>query len=527
MRRSVSLCSVFLLTCLALTSVGCNLNNEGDDPPRGLLYFPTALMLSAQTPKQAPRFLYLVNSNFDLRYNAGSVQAFDLDALGKVLALVNAKQLVTVKSGKPEHAALNDAIRQPLLHNHGLDPARDASLASQAIEAAAGGVIASCATGGSFDCQIPWDALLVDEALVPSFATGIAASPDHSHLYITNRSVASLTFIDTREQVSTTQPDALLSCSSGDRHCDPEHQRGDPLQNPQNLRYPAEAIGLTTGNAADLLEPDQLASGGGSAAKGDFVLVAHRGGQVSLFLEQAESGGKVGPTLVDVLSGLIVEPTGIAFDKRTQRAYLSVWDRLGTAGYSQKLLDRVGVTLNLGATQQSFLYDADALTIDGISLQLDTRAIVFPDQLPGQALVVSREPAALVWVDVPQTQLATTDLRSGAVARRTVPVGAGPSRLTLGQIGDRPVVVVSCFDARKIYVIDVMDGEVLSIVHNLSGPFELAIDSARKLLYVADFRSSVVRVLDLSPVIDGASKPPTTASVIATIGAPRPVQEFQ
>ena len=64
-------------------------------------------------------------------------------------------------------------------------------------------------------------------------------------------------------------------------------------------------------------------------------------------------------------------------------------------------------------------------------------------------------------------------------------------------------------------------------MHNLNGPFELAIDSFRKRLYVADFRSSVVRVLDLGPVVAEAFGDRTDAPLVGTLGIPKVVQELQ
>jgi len=68
---------------------------------------------------------------------------------------------------------------------------------------------------------------------------------------------------------------------------------------------------------------------------------------------------------------------------------------------------------------------------------------------------------------------------------------------------------------------------VITIVHNLNGPFELAIDAARRRLYVADFRASVVRVMDLGAVVDGGLGERTDAPIIATLGIPKVVQELQ
>ncbi|MFI5306252.1 MAG: hypothetical protein ACHQ53_02805, partial [Polyangiales bacterium] len=62
-------------------ALGCNINNPGDEPPRGLLYFPNAMVLSKHADGEAPRYMFIANSDFDLRYNAGSVQAFSLERL--------------------------------------------------------------------------------------------------------------------------------------------------------------------------------------------------------------------------------------------------------------------------------------------------------------------------------------------------------------------------------------------------------------------------------------------------------------
>ncbi|HMI92979.1 MAG TPA: hypothetical protein VK509_16515, partial [Polyangiales bacterium] len=68
---------------LGCNAVACNLDNPGDDPPRAMLYFPNALALSphSEDGTEPARYLYVVNSDFDLRYNAGTVQAYSLNDL--------------------------------------------------------------------------------------------------------------------------------------------------------------------------------------------------------------------------------------------------------------------------------------------------------------------------------------------------------------------------------------------------------------------------------------------------------------
>src|SRR5215510_13195671 len=139
MRRSAT---TFLCSLLMSAAWGCNLDNPGDEPPKGLLYLPTGLLLSAPDPDVAPKFLYVVNSNFDLRYNSGSLQAFDLDELDRKVT----------DCDKP-----------------------------------------------SPDCEIDPEDILADEVLIPSLASYVAPSSGFVRLYIATRTDTNITFVDVRE----------------------------------------------------------------------------------------------------------------------------------------------------------------------------------------------------------------------------------------------------------------------------------------------------------------------------------------
>jgi DNA-binding beta-propeller fold protein YncE len=471
MRRRTPRTFILSLTWLCVAGAACNLDNPGDAPAEGTLYFPNAVALSPQSATSAARYLYVANANFDLRFSAGSLQAYDLDLLDSIL------------SGEMDVPGCpgSECVIMPK---------------DQAVSDASAPVT-----------------VLADEVLIPSYSTGIAVSPSGDRLYVVTRTEASLTFVDVDENASG---DGLLRCGpEADRRCDDAHTRGDDsVQNGRRLRLPAEPVSIIAGDAANLVAPN------GNALTGDFVMIAHREGQASLFLDRAESGGASGPVLVDVLQGLSLEPTGVSFDPASGLAYLSVFDRL-TQSNVGKVLARVGVAVDDSAPLQSSLYSAGNVVIEGVNVDRDTRAVAIGPQ--SQAYVVSRSPSALLWVDVaPDTATPT-----GRIAQRTVEVGAGPSRLALGDVGGIPVAVVSCFDARQIFVLDARTGDALSIVHNLSGPFELAIDTVRQRLYVADFRSSVIRVIDLSPLVTGQTSEPTSARVIATLGKARLLEEFQ
>ena len=447
------LCSVY----------ACNLDNLGDPPPRGDIYMPTALALSQQSADSPPRYLYLVNSNFDLRYNGGSLQAFDLDKLDSA--------------------------------------------------------VAGCKIPGP-DCTIATDDILTDEVLVPSLTTSLAISPDHSRLYVAARTDATVLYVDLDETAE--RDNDVLKCDDTDRRCSASHTRGDDAtSNPERLRFPEEPVGMVSFPAAEIYaQPDS------ELDAMSFLMVAHRPGYVSLFLDAPSDGPKSKyPLLIDVKSGLDQEPTGIAFDPVTRLAYLSVYARLSSS-IGSKVLVRAGLAPEADP-ESVFVYDAGLLSLDGLAKQRDTRDITMNPTRPGQALVLSNQPSALLFADVAATQAGLAP-PSSAPVRSLIDIGAGaPSRIALGALGSRSIAAVSCFDAQKVFIVDAARAELLTVIHNLNGPFELAIDSARKRLYVADFRASVVRVLDLQYVADAGASDRTDVPVIATLGFPKVVMELQ
>ena len=66
--------AVLVGPCLLLTA--CFSPGEGQEPPLDLLYFPTGLAVDSAAER-----LYVANSDFDLQYNGGSLQALDLTRL--------------------------------------------------------------------------------------------------------------------------------------------------------------------------------------------------------------------------------------------------------------------------------------------------------------------------------------------------------------------------------------------------------------------------------------------------------------
>ncbi len=60
----------------------CYSDSAGIEPPTSSLYFPTGLAVS-----RGGGALYVVNSDFDLRYNGGTLQSYDLTTIRRHAAL--------------------------------------------------------------------------------------------------------------------------------------------------------------------------------------------------------------------------------------------------------------------------------------------------------------------------------------------------------------------------------------------------------------------------------------------------------
>ena len=437
----------------ALLLSGCNLYNPGDQPPAAALYVPTALALAPHEPGSAPRHLFVANSNFDLRFKGGTVQAFSLDELDR----------------RTEDCRADDP------------------------------------------CTVDTEDVLVDEVIISSFATSLVASPDGRFLFATTRTDGSLAFIPLDAEADG---DAVLDCGEDGPGCGLYAARGADSNRPgERLQWPNDPAAVTAGPLSNWTgDPDDQLL---------YALVAHRGGEVSLFIEQDDPAPDDPERfeLRSVLRGLQPPLTNVGFDPATGFAYLTV----GAYG-----LARVGVVPPQGEDELGSIYFAGAVRLQSLTAAPDTRDVSFMaarsdagDALAKpSALVVANQPSALLLADIDAAN-ATDDAR----IKRTAVVGAGASRVTTGMLGDRLTAVVACFDARAVFVIDVETMLTRSVVPNLSGPFEIELDEVRARVYVADFRSSVIRVIDLSALAESQGE--ASAAVIATLGEPRVLQELR
>ncbi len=497
------------LAGVALCSIAaCNLNNPGKDPPEGVLSFPLALALGGKNEEGGFDVLYVVNSNFDLKYNAGSVQAYDLTKINDRIEDDGCEDL----SAPLRDGGMPEAGVEP--SDAGSDGGMDAGLTDASVDASMpdAGLLEELPVdgGGASIFETPrgilcdgrddpaarrcclddnTELLVTDgksEILIDSYATGLEISPDFQRLYLTIRSRNTLLYLDAK-------PGEGLSCGKDKGRCtrgtDPKDIDLDP-----DADFPVQPQALTVGKLADLVpqKPD---------ITGTFIVTAHDNGDLALLVDTGP-----GPKLHSVGTGL----ASYASSVRLNAAEGLLYSASRASGRAE--LYRWGVVPNNDKSNPRWLLYPSTPIKMFIAGGEDVRDLLVDEANPMRLFALMRGYVESV-VFVERDPVSPSE---GLVTSATR-VGAGPSKLTHAKLEDRNLLFVSCFDARAIFVIDEMSREVVSVIRGLAGPFDMEVDIKRKRLYVADFRANVLRVVDVQGLSNPLEPPPR---IIATLGKP-------
>lgn len=422
----------------------CDTANPGIAPVPAQLNFPTVVTVTPEVDGRS--FLLVANANFDLRYNQGTLQSYDITAMREAIA----------------------GCSTP--------PCSFENLAS----------------------------FLVSEVQLGSHVSAMALSPRGDRVYLGVRSEADLTWVDFSPGTGaltcegTGQPELCANrrrTTTVELGCDRTVTlRGDP-------------VGLVVGSLDAL----------GGPADRDYVVLVQRGGFASLFLD-VERGNAVEPVLTQTIEGLayyvvqaVPDPSGTSL--WVQHSYPpSVANTNTTARITRDMVE-IAVSYDASRPACSTVYVARRLPLRGIDDGADTRDLAF-DATGRKAFLVTRRPEGLVEIDFDQAPLFPDE----APVFGVTPVGYGPSRVERIESNGHEFFAVSCFDGRSVWFVDPVDLSPRAIAAGLSGPYELGFDPTGQLVFVADFRDSVIRAIDVSAVEAG------DARVVATFGTVRAVQ---
>jgi hypothetical protein len=521
MRRLIQL----VIPCVFLS--GCFGPGEGVEVPTDQIYFPVGLALSrdGDDADGNPDYLFVVSSDFDLQYNGGAVQSYDLNALNNQLprrCVVDAD----CQQKEGETAPVG-----PVCQPGGMCAASKADSDSP------------CPQGDRADADrllfpgrcnpIEPKNLKISAVKIGAFATDVLLRerPDDrpssvdapERLFVPVRGDSTLHWLDVNSK-------GELECGqagAADHACDEHHRAGDkPDDNPRKLT----------------LNPEPFALDGD--ARGDKIVVTNQTtGTVALFLNQAwnEQGPKLtfelaSSSIPSRVVGVAAVPQPLALGEEA-----SPYDTfmMTFRNSAQVRLFRFAPDGTLDSQNESrpYLVDGGGVGIAANSVGTDSRGIAIDDS--ARELAKGRcasgdtacvQAAGLVPLDVYVANRAPSSLLIGRTQPpqeypsffQTVPLTTGPSRVVVGQVfapngHDKETrVFVACFESRRIFVYDPQRSRVETEILTGRGPHAMAVDTGRKLLYVGHFTDSYVGVYSLD-----LASPATYGTMLGTLGRPK------
>jgi hypothetical protein len=525
-------CAVTAL-CAAFAS-GCYTDSDGLDPPRDALYYPTNLVVSP-----GRKVLYVTNSDFDLQYNGGTVQALDLVALRERAVALQAALDTDIGAA---------ACADPTV---GLGPNPDPNLNP-----------GPCSPVGV-------EPFVKASRTIGAFSSGavLVSHPEQSmaRLFVSVRGDPSITFFDISDDRSPEalgatcggSPFCLLCEASGpSERCGSGHRAGEiESESKRGLVLPVEPIGI----AVD--------------GRGEAIVTAHQTEQAASLVIN-KWGEK--PTLEHIITNLPFSPTEVAAlpEPGVVRASggavawqpgflvtfrdaaeidLLRYDDDGGSSASRPFLTRASLA---NITVNSIGTESIGVAVDGSRRQACEAACDASSAEPGgepliacmrdcaaiplRLFIANRTPASLLTGEI-RTSIAEQDGKIIAAyddiqIQSTFPLARGASRAAIGRVigedGELHVrVFVLAFDSRFVFVYDPDAMRVEAVIRTGRGPQALAFDTGgsgtpedprRSFLYVGHFTDSYIGVVDLD-----MRKPRTFGSMFLTVGVPVPPKESQ
>jgi DNA-binding beta-propeller fold protein YncE len=443
------------LIIYVIVASACTAPAQEVRPPEDQIFWPTGLEISPDESK-----LFVANANSDLKYDSGSVDMIDLDAV---------------------EAALGPwAVADP-----------------KARVLAAG-----CTQDTDFS-----ETMVCDEApfiktsagvRVGNFATSIGVQQKNAggdlRLVVPVRGDPSITWID--DDAATQTLACAPATDGGYALCDDAHRityiRGDS----------------TVGAIAD--EPFDVFVDSGDK----YAVVSHlTSGTVTLVDLPTDAS----PQATDEITGLFgadpltgaIGATGVA-----GRAPGTPDDLVYVGAHTEDRIQTMTIVRPRDGSP-ALLNLADFFFLNTVGAQSggssDTRGIAFGSG-GDRMYVVNRMPPTVQVYDTsigPTGEAQKLGLGATDICRQA-------SRLVLADAGDGERVYVSCFDDGQVYVVDPRGGisvaDVISVGH---GPYDVVASPSKHRLYVSNYLDDTISVVDITP---GAA---TRDRVVMRLGEPR------
>jgi DNA-binding beta-propeller fold protein YncE len=533
----------------ALAAFGCSLSQNGVSPPGDTFFYPTGAIMNPTD--WAGDWLYVANSNADLRFNDGTL----------VMVNVGMRTDLGTMSGaafdrtQPWPQCPQEDYVNPLPRSDAPICCRDL-LDSNIINCDERRYVAADATVaiGSFAAGVAWqpfcniDGLFQDpDPTTQACLKDSQGNPVESagRLLIGVRGDTSLTDVDVvpagpqGTPYENESPHPAFHCTADDRRltptlaeCDQKVQEAVPTLNVVRDDTSTAKVNLPDEPYALALDPTQ-----------GFLYVGHLvgntstqdSGGVSLF-DASGVGEVAAPTFPRPPK--FIAPFGSPFPANSAGQYgitnLHMLPSLGSPSNSNKKIyassryvplvtsmlvigpsplnsaSQDNVVIPVGDTLNSGLSGSEMRGVEFIAPNNDLDAPV------QRAFTLQRVPPALVGFDVAQTQSGATT----AIPTDVTETCSSPTFLYQypepGHAGpDNPSrLFVNCFDTGEIYVFDPAVSTLITTFIVGRGPAGMVFDGPNAVAYVLNFTQNNVVVVDLAP------QSPTQYHVVQRLGFP-------
>ncbi|HSC88475.1 MAG TPA: hypothetical protein VLC09_14430 [Polyangiaceae bacterium] len=540
-----------LSSAAAFALYACLPAGDGVEPPDQVSYFPVGLSVDPTS-----RWLYVVNSDFDLQYNQGTVQSLSLERIRQVARRpcsrdADCADAPTGVAQRCDNQPGDANDQNPSFFCVDVDgehadlpcgPFPENTPSSRAVSPGRCGpidLIEPVDGGGSLQRDaVRISAFATDLLLVPR-PTESSEPSTESRLFIPVRGDSSLHYIDTR--------DGEFECEQNeDKQCSTHYRvKSSPTQDPDDaLDTPVEPYGIA------------------ATADGMGVVMSHQvNGRASAFRNSwtTESDGlPTPPKLVSVAENMpsamigianIPTPRVIELDpsRPNYQAGFLVTFRNDASVHLLRFFADYGLDGAGGASDddRQLLFDVARSPVTTNASGVDSRGIAIDDTkrraaelacgddldclaeastIPFDVYVANRSPNSLLIgrTDPVDSTVGGSDLPS---FHDNIPLTTGPSRVIIGRVLDAQGqwarrVFVLCFDSAVIYVYDPERRTVEAEIFTGRGPHSLAFlppSSDLPVAFVGHFSDSYVAAVSLDQ-----RHPETFGSTLAILGTPKP-----